>query len=231
MNAASGTYHHGDLRQTLIDSAVRRIDAHGTEGLSLRALARDAGVSATAPYRHFESRTALLAAIATQGFEELGAAMAHDPARLRSEPLLVLFDSGMAYVDYARCNSVKYHLMFGDAIDDFSLFGDLLAAAEAAYGRFEGVLSAAVDAGVIEDVEIRELGGTVWSMVHGLAGVIMAAERKRSQDGGPERPLVPPLEAQQRVLDAPERALARMLGGLVRDGAARALVRRRAGLD
>jgi AcrR family transcriptional regulator len=223
-------YHHGDLRQTLIDAAVRHIDQEGTEGLSLRALAREAGVSATAPYRHFESRTALLAAIATQGFEELDRAMIYDPERLRREPLMVLYEAGLTYVDYARRNMVKYHLMFGDAIGDFSPYADLLAAAEASYGRFEGILEGGVAAGALEAVEIRELGGTLWSLVHGLAGVTMAGERKREQVPPENLLALPPLQAQQRILDAPERALVRLMGGLVTDAEGFAAVRRRAGI-
>ena len=224
------SYHHGDLRQTLIDAAVRHIEQQGTEGLSLRALAREAGVSATAPYRHFESRTALLAAIATQGFEELCLALAQDEDRLRAEPLLVLFESGLAYVDYARRNAVKYHLMFGDAIGDFSPYEELTDAAEASYQRFEGILRVGIETGALESVEIPEFGGTVWSLVHGLAGVVMAGDRKRVQVPAAHLDTLAPLQAQQRVLAAPERALARLMGGIVRDTEAFEVVRRRAGL-
>ena len=64
-------YHHGELRQLLMDSALVHIAAHGTEKLSLRALAREANVSPAAPFRHFANKHALFAALATQGFQRL----------------------------------------------------------------------------------------------------------------------------------------------------------------
>ena len=69
--SAASRYHHGDLRTTLLRAAEAHIALEGTERLSLRALAREAGVSATAPYRHFDDRQALLVALATDGFDEL----------------------------------------------------------------------------------------------------------------------------------------------------------------
>lgn len=228
--SASKSYHHGDLRKTLIEAAVRHIDAHGTEGLSLRALAREAEVSATAPYRHFENRTTLLAAIAAEGFAELEASMDCDPERLRREPLMVLHESGLGYIDYARRNSVKYHLMFGDAIGDFTPFEPLLEAARSCYLTFESILVAGIRGGVLIDIDPRELGGTVWSAVHGLAGVVMAAERKAAASAPDFWRDVPPMEAQQFVLAAPEKALVRLTRGLVIDPVALVAVERRAGL-
>ena len=226
--AARG-YHHGGLRETLLDAAVRHIEAEGTEGLSLRALAREAGVSATAPYRHFDSRQTLLAALATQGFVELGERMESDPARLSAEPAIVFFESGMAYVDYARHNSVKYHLMFGDTIGDFAGHAELAAAAEASYAQLETMLQAGIDTGVLLQIPVRDLGGVVWSMVHGLAGLVIAGERKRA--GAPLAALrtMAPMDAQQRVLEAPERVLMRLSRGLIVDADAREELERRVG--
>src|SRR5919107_731159 len=79
------TYHHGDLRQALLDAALELLRAEGAAALTLRAVARAAGVSQAAPYRHFADRGALVAAVAEEGFERLGAAMmgamAADPGR------------------------------------------------------------------------------------------------------------------------------------------------------
>ncbi len=75
ISEAPAHYHHGDLAGTLMEAALQHIAAEGTESLSLRALAREAGVSATAPYRHFPSKQCLLAALATRGFKRLRDAM------------------------------------------------------------------------------------------------------------------------------------------------------------
>jgi AcrR family transcriptional regulator len=74
-------YHHGDLRSALLEHAVRILRTDGLEALTLRAVARAAGVSQTAPYRHFADRRALMGAIAADGFRELNRAMGEAMAR------------------------------------------------------------------------------------------------------------------------------------------------------
>ena len=71
MTLARDTYHHGDLRRSLIEAAEILLEARGAAGLSLRAVAKRAGVSHAAPYRHFHDKAALLDAIAQTGFERL----------------------------------------------------------------------------------------------------------------------------------------------------------------
>lgn len=227
--AERASYHHGDLRQTLLDAAVRHIREQGTEGLSLRALAREAGVSPTAPYRHFENRTALLAALATEGFRELEERMLAASADAERDPVSALHALGCAYVEYARTHPVKYHLMFGDLIGDFSPFSELLEAAETCYGRLERVLALGLERGLLRGPDLQELGGHTWASVHGIAGLVIAAERKRATQ--PDLPIeeIRPLCAQQRVLESRERAVARLMAGIVIDDAALAALRRHTG--
>ena len=119
--SAASRYHHGDLRTTLLRAAEAHIALEGTERLSLRALAREAGVSATAPYRHFDDRQALLVALATEGFEELAVVNADIHRNFGHEPIPTqLLQCGLAYVRYAEANQVKYLLMFGDVVGDFN---------------------------------------------------------------------------------------------------------------
>lgn len=205
-------YHHGDLRKTLLETCCQHIACQGTEGLSLRALAREAGVSPTAPYRHFDSRQALLAALATEGFEELAASMGGVAC---DDPVRAIFDCGLAYVRYAEANPVKYQLMFGDAIGDFSAHADLLQAARACYASMERILALGLDSGDLRPAGLDELGGTVWALVHGLAGLTISARVKAAQQPRAAIMEVAPLRAQQAVADAPERALRRLLEGLV----------------
>ena len=103
MTAGSRPYHHGDLRQVLLAAALTQIEAEGVASLSLRALARLAGVSAAAPYRHFDSKRTLLAALAQQGFEGLGRQLmlARDAETGPNERLLAI---GLAYVEFAVAN-------------------------------------------------------------------------------------------------------------------------------
>lgn len=82
MSQASGTYHHGDLRAACLRAARELLEEDGSAGLSLRAVARRAGVSATAPYRHFADRDALVSAVAAQGYRELAEHLAAAHPRL-----------------------------------------------------------------------------------------------------------------------------------------------------
>lgn len=227
--AEARAYHHGDLRKTLLDAAVKHIEREGTEGLSLRALAREAGVSPTAPYRHFDSRQALLAALATEGFHELGSRMETDPERLTREPAVVFFEAGMTYVTYARENGVKYHLMFGDTIGDFTDHTELLEASQACYAHFEAMLQAGIDTGVLLQIPARELGGVVWSMVHGVAGMLIAGDRKRAAGPANHWRGIAAMEAQQQVVEAPGRVLLRLSRGIIIDDAALTALEERVG--
>src|SRR5256885_7264933 len=87
MTRVAKRYHHGDLRRTLIDAALRIVEQAGPGALSLRELARHAGVSHAAPYRHFASREALLAALAVEGFRGLRAQMQAPEPRPAPGPL------------------------------------------------------------------------------------------------------------------------------------------------
>jgi AcrR family transcriptional regulator len=96
---AARPYHHGNLKQALLEAAVELIAETGPRGLTLREAARRASVSHNAPYRHFRDRDDLLAAVATDGFDRLTRAMASGGRK--ASPLNRLRRSGLAYVDFA----------------------------------------------------------------------------------------------------------------------------------
>src|ERR1700683_623749 len=96
---AKRPYHHVELKQTLLDAAVALIAEVGPQAFTLREVARRAGVSHNAPYRHFKDKEDLLAAVATGGFDRLTRALA--AAGPKASPLDRLRLSGVAYVDFA----------------------------------------------------------------------------------------------------------------------------------
>ncbi|RZJ08327.1 MAG: TetR family transcriptional regulator, partial [Rubrivivax sp.] len=112
----AGAYHHGALRETLLDAAEALLAQRGADALSLRDVARGAGVSHAAPYHHFAGLPELLAALAARSFQQLGAAMqagvdAH-PADARDQLLAI----ATAYVDFARRRPARFRLMFGPVL-------------------------------------------------------------------------------------------------------------------
>src|SRR5579863_6646587 len=104
-------YHHGNLREALLQGAVRVIAEVGPAAFTLREVARRAGVSHNAPYRHFRDKDALLAAVATEGYRELTRAM-REAANLKSDPLEKLKQSGLAYVAFALRRPEHFTAMF-----------------------------------------------------------------------------------------------------------------------
>src|SRR5438093_13784981 len=104
--STSSAYHHGDLRAALLQTAGKVLEKEGLGELRLRELARRAGVSHNAPYRHFPDRDALLTALAAEGFEILNSEMRGQTSR----------GMGEAYVRFALDNPQRFRLMFGGAL-------------------------------------------------------------------------------------------------------------------
>ena len=171
-----GSYHHGDLQATLIRSAGNILEKEGVESLSLRAVARRAGVSHNAPYRHFPEREGLLAALAKEGFERLGAAQreAAEKGGLRA--------MGEAYVLFALEHPQRFRLMFGGQISIARHAG----LREVATKTFAG-LSGALAARVPEVQGARDASIAAWALVHGLALLLMGERIAPAAMNGRER--------------------------------------------
>ncbi|MFB7411623.1 TetR/AcrR family transcriptional regulator [Streptomyces sp. NPDC056202] len=152
------SYHHGGLRQAVLDAALDVIAAEGPGALSLRDLARRAGVSHAAPAHHFKDRTGLLTALATEGYGLLAEALAAAPE---------LRERGVRYVRFAIEHPAHFQVMFQPDLlraDD----PDLLAAKERA--------SAELRAGIAELTDVpdaRTAGIAAWSLAHGFATLLL----------------------------------------------------------
>ena len=128
------SYHHGDLRRALVDAATRLVRRDGPAQVSLRQIAREAGVSHAAPYHHFSDREALLAEVARGGFEALGEALRRGAAdSAGAGPLARLQGAGVGYVDFAVENPEVYRLMFGGLLSDRGRYPALKTAADEAF--------------------------------------------------------------------------------------------------
>ncbi|UOE42569.1 TetR/AcrR family transcriptional regulator [Agromyces larvae] len=146
-------YHHGRLRETLIDEAVAAIEADGVDKLSLRDLARRAGVSHAAPAHHFGDRTGLFTAIAVDGFNRLAAVLEASGGDF--------VEAGVAYVGFATAEPGRFEVMFRSELlrsDDPAL--------AAARERAGAVLRAGAGA---ESGDARANALAAWSLVHGFA--------------------------------------------------------------
>ncbi len=158
-------YHHGSLPQSLVETALEVLHEGGTAALSLRAVARRAGVSPTAPYRHFADKEALLAAVAAHGFGLLAARLmkADGPADTAEAALVA---QGVAYVQFACDDPALFRLMFGR--NGSEAHAALHDAASRAYAVLAQRVAGMADATTRDDLTLA-----AWSLVHGLASLVV----------------------------------------------------------
>ncbi|WP_394763566.1 TetR/AcrR family transcriptional regulator [Phenylobacterium sp.] len=160
-------YHHGDLRRALIDAASRVLEAEGPSALSLRAVAREAGVSPAAPYHHFKDKGELLEAVAHEGWDLLDAALAKAKAEA-SSPAQAISELGVAYVCFARNNPALYRVMYDTARDREDLPDQMKIEGDGAYCKVRDTLiEAGADPKDTLDIELATTAA--WCSGHGLA--------------------------------------------------------------
>jgi AcrR family transcriptional regulator len=154
------TYHHGDLRAALVRAAIELLEESGKTELSLRAVARRAGVSPAAPYRHYADREALASAVAAVGYHELAErlAAAH-PSPSTPEQLASV---AIAYVQFALERPALFRIMFGEPCDRDN---DERVAATAAVSQY---VRAIVER-TFPQADPDALATAIWALVHGLA--------------------------------------------------------------
>ncbi|MGK6355749.1 TetR/AcrR family transcriptional regulator [Sphingomonas sp. DT-207] len=160
-------YHHGDLKPLLVRTAAAMLERDGPEAVSLRAVARAAGVSPTAPYNHFVSKEDLLAILAAAGFDDLGVSQrrAADEAGSARDRIVAL---GLDYVAFAAAHPQRYRLMFGVALPDWH---ERPPVAQAKLASFIPIRTAIADhlCAMAEDNQVEVAAVAAWALVHGLA--------------------------------------------------------------
>ncbi len=172
------SYHHGDLRQAIIEAACSHLRHDNAESLSLRALARDIGVSQTAPYRHFDSKNALFAAIATWGFQLMEKEMLAPDASLESNSKDAMIGMGLAYLNFSQEHYEKYQLFFDSSMVEFDEYPDLVAASQACFAILLERIRAGQAAGWLRAGSSEALAGTIWAGLHGVASLLQINRRR-----------------------------------------------------
>lgn len=177
--STSKSYHHGDLAGQLIKIGLDLLREVGPADLSLRAVARRAGVSAMAPYRHFADKDALLAGIAGHGFDLFAKCLTNAAARAAT-PAAGLRDQGCAYVGFAIAEPALFRLMFGPMISSDPAQASLARAGAPSFIALERAVQAAHPTADDAARHIRILA--CWSVAHGLACLIVDGKIALSPD-------------------------------------------------
>ena len=165
-------YHHGNLKKTLLDAAVKVIAKVGPGAFTLREVARQAKVSHNAPYRHFRDKEELLAAVAAQGFERLADSMVQAAAPA-SDALNALILTGHGYVQFALRWPEHFSAMF-DYCRGLDAYPDYAASGRRAFQVLLDHVVGAQRAGELRPEDANALALTAWSMVHGVAKLAVA---------------------------------------------------------
>ncbi len=172
--AAASPYHHGALRDGLLSAAERVLERDGLSGLTLRAVAREAGVSHAAPTHHFGDLTGLVSDLATIGFRQFNAAMAA-ASTTSTLPLERAIARAKAYVGYAQAHPGMYGLMFRTERLDMSR-PSLHEAAEASFAGLAGAIGASRHEHIEEAALSLDQAAAIaraWSLVHGFTMLLL----------------------------------------------------------
>jgi AcrR family transcriptional regulator len=167
-------YHHGNLRRALLDSALAMVEKEGPRGVSLRAVARLAGVSPAAPYRHFAGKEGLLAAVAEEGFHALEERMRAASTEARGLALAEFRAIGFAYVHFAAHNPSHFRVMFGPEVSDRAEHSGLQEAADSASQIIADAIASCQRPGLEGgDTDPHRLFISAWASFHGLATLVV----------------------------------------------------------
>jgi AcrR family transcriptional regulator len=160
MPTPSSTYHHGDLRAACLHAALELLEEEGASALSLRAVARRAGVAHSAPYRHYADRDALVSAVAAVGYRELAQSLAAaHPSPSTHDDLAAV---AVAYVQFALRRSALFRVMFAEPCDRNS--PERVAATAAISGYVQAIVGRS-----FPGADPEAMSTAVWALVHGLA--------------------------------------------------------------
>ena len=177
-------YHHGNLRSVLLEHALQELKENGVEALSLRKVARRAGVSHAAPAHHFGNARGLLTALTARGFRLFAEALAAARGRAKGQGQNALTAAGVGYVEFALAHPELFSLMFASAKPDFGE-AELDAASMIAFEHFLAAVEESGAGRASDETGVNVAAMKAWSTVHGLA-VLLLTKRMRSVLALPE---------------------------------------------
>lgn len=168
-------YHHGNLRDTLIDAAIQLVEEGGPDNVSVREAAKRAGVSPGAPFRHFQSKTALLTAVAEQAMNRLTEAVANALSEVDSADPIVAFEAiGQGYLEWAIGNPTHFQIISSRTLIDFDASDSLRGQNEAIRRKMIDLLTQAQHQGrLAANTDFDHLVLAARAFVYGLARMVV----------------------------------------------------------
>ena len=172
MTALKQRYHHGDLHTALLDAALEIIGESGPQGLTIRAVARRAGVSHAAPYRHFTDKDELILAVVERGFALMQQTMQAQKDAASDDAMSQFAASGLAYVDFALQHPAYYRIMFsGDLLSTTGNVSFQHTSSEALQ-EMVGDISRCQELGLVRQGDPTTQALTILSTIHGFVSLV-----------------------------------------------------------
>ncbi len=166
-------YHHGDLKNALIQAGIAILAEEGFNGLSLRKAARRAGVSHSAPYAHFADKQALVAAISTEGFYHLYTQLLSVSASWTNDPPRLLVENAWSYIQFALADPARFKIMFSGILEKEQSFPDFTEISSLCYQLLVNTAHTCQASGLFKTSSPELMAVTVWSLTHGFICLVL----------------------------------------------------------
>jgi AcrR family transcriptional regulator len=173
---ATKTYHHGDLKNALIQAGVEILSKEGVGGLSLRKVAQRAGVSHSAPYSHFPDKQSLIAAISTEGFKQLARELDIAVSSYPGDPRRQLQEAAWAYVQFALNNTDTFKIMFSGVLEKEKDYPAFVEISHGTFDRVVDIVRTCQEAGVLRSTPPELTAVAVWGQIHGIISLMLEGQ-------------------------------------------------------
>ena len=175
---AKSTYHHGDLKNALIQAGIDIVAAEGVYGLTLRKTARRAGVSHNAPYAHFPDKQSLIAAIALEGHTKIHALIEKVIQKYPEDPLKQLVSIAWAYVQFGLESPALYKITFSGLIENEKNYPSFVEVSQHSLQLLQRIVGDCQKAGIFNShgQPVGILAVSAWSLIHGLVSLVIEGQ-------------------------------------------------------
>ena len=173
---AATPYHHGDLKNALIKAGMEILASEGLGGLSLRKVAKQAGVSHAAPYAHFKDKQALIAAISTEGFKQLHSQIESVKETYQADPETLLIETAWTYLQFALNGPDRFKLMFSSALEKEKEYPDFVEISQKNFRRLVEIVEICQGAEILNSGDSDLMALNLWGSVHGFTSLLLEGQ-------------------------------------------------------
>ena len=169
-------YHHGDLKNALIQAGVEILSEEGAGGLSLRKVAQRAGVSHNAPYSHFPDKQSLIAAISTEGFKQLYHVLDTVILSYPDDPKRQLQEGALAYLQFAIDHTDTFKIMFASVLEKEKDYPAFVEISGKTFERVVDIVRSCQEAGILRLTPPEATAVAVWGQIHGIVSLMLEGQ-------------------------------------------------------